>query len=70
MNMPRLVILPHADPMPSDYWTPEQAVEFFRGTLQIDAELSLAGRVCHETHRNRGLFTPYRALFVLEHVPE
>jgi hypothetical protein len=54
----------------SDYWSPEQAVEFFRGTLEIDAEFGFTGIVCHETHRNRGLFNPYVSAYILEKVPE
>ncbi|KAK7214423.1 hypothetical protein V2G26_002426 [Clonostachys chloroleuca] len=54
----------------SDVFTYEQSVEFFQGTLTIDAELGLSGIVCHETHRNRSLFSPYAAEFILKRVPE
>ncbi|RSL67557.1 hypothetical protein CEP53_002959 [Fusarium sp. AF-6] len=53
-----------------DFWSWEQAAYFFERTLPIDKELGFEGRVCHETHRNRGLFNPYVTDYVLERVPE
>ncbi|KAI9932353.1 hypothetical protein ASPWEDRAFT_182832 [Aspergillus wentii DTO 134E9] len=52
-----------------DGWTTDQAVEFFSGTFAIDAEVGLEGRVSHETHRNRALFTPYATAAVVKRVP-
>ncbi|GJD03287.1 xylose isomerase TIM barrel [Colletotrichum higginsianum] len=54
----------------SDVWTLDQSVEFYRGTFKIDEELGFAGRVTHETHRNRSLFTPYATKYILEKVPK
>lgn len=53
-----------------DAWDVEESIKFYKGTLQIDDELGLAGRVTHETHRNRSLFTPYATQRILEAVPE
>ncbi|KZL79046.1 xylose isomerase tim barrel [Colletotrichum incanum] len=53
----------------SDIWTLDQSVEFYRGTFRIDEKLGFAGRVTHETHRNRSLFTPYATKYILEKVP-
>jgi len=53
-----------------DTWRVEESVKFYKGTLQVDKELGLSGRVFHETHRNRSLFTPYTALQILRAVPE
>ncbi|TQN66827.1 hypothetical protein CSHISOI_08612, partial [Colletotrichum shisoi] len=53
----------------SDVWTLDRSVDFYRGTFQIDEELGCPGRVTHETHRNRSLFTPYAAKHILEKVP-
>ncbi|TDZ32969.1 hypothetical protein C8035_v006123 [Colletotrichum spinosum] len=53
----------------SDIWTPDQSVEFYQGTFKIDEEFGLAGKVVHETHRNRSLFHPYIAKYVLDRVP-
>ncbi|GJC90335.1 hypothetical protein ColLi_13173 [Colletotrichum liriopes] len=53
----------------SDIWTLDQSVEFYQGTFRIDEELGFAGRVTHETHRNRSLFTPYATKYILEKVP-
>ena len=53
----------------SDGWSIDQSVEFFTGTLAIDAELGLAGMVSHETHRNRAFFSPYSTAAVLKRVP-
>lgn len=54
----------------SDHWTLDQAVEFYKGTLKVDAELGLQGRVRHETHRLRSLFNPYASAYILKKVPE
>ncbi|KAJ3459847.1 hypothetical protein MRS44_015920 [Fusarium solani] len=54
----------------ADFWSWEQAAYFFERTLPIDKELGFEGRVCHETHRNRGLFSPYVTDYVLQRVPE
>ncbi|BCS27086.1 uncharacterized protein APUU_60134A [Aspergillus puulaauensis] len=54
----------------SDYWTLEEAVYFYRMSLQIDKEEGFQGKVGHETHRKRGLFNPRIASLVLKHVPE
>ncbi|KAJ5261366.1 hypothetical protein N7478_011961 [Penicillium angulare] len=53
-----------------DSWDVEESIKFYRGTLDVDKEVGLAGRVYHETHRNRSLFTPYNAQRILEAVPE
>ncbi|KAF0318588.1 hypothetical protein GQ607_014139 [Colletotrichum asianum] len=53
----------------SDIWTPDQSVEFYQGTFKIDEELGFAGKVTHETHRNRSLYHPYVAKYVLDRVP-
>ncbi|KAK2616858.1 hypothetical protein QQS21_000236 [Conoideocrella luteorostrata] len=54
----------------ADYWTLDESIEFFNGTLAVDAELGLKGKVCHETHRNRSLFTPYSTAYILKQVPK
>ncbi|KAJ5930840.1 hypothetical protein N7466_006333 [Penicillium verhagenii] len=53
-----------------DAWDIEESILFYRGTLEVDKELGLSGRVYHETHRNRSLFTPYAAQRILHVVPE
>lgn len=53
-----------------DYWTLEESVQFYKATIEIDAELGLAGKVVHETHRNRSLFTPYATTHILREVPK
>ncbi|KAM0421126.1 hypothetical protein ACHAPT_011018 [Fusarium lateritium] len=53
-----------------DYWTLDESVYFYQKTLEIDQELGLTGLVCHETHRNRSLFTPYVAKHILTKVPK
>ncbi|KAF9872552.1 hypothetical protein CkaCkLH20_10049 [Colletotrichum karsti] len=53
----------------SDIWTPDESVEFYQGTFKIDDELGFNGRVTHETHRNRSLYHPYVAKYVLDRVP-
>ncbi|WZH45848.1 uncharacterized protein QYS62_006916 [Fusarium acuminatum] len=53
-----------------DYWSWDESVYFFKKTLEIDDELGLTGLVSHETHRNRSLFTPYAAKYILPKVPK
>ncbi|KAF5009931.1 hypothetical protein FDECE_3873 [Fusarium decemcellulare] len=53
----------------ADYWSWDESVYFYKKTLEIDQELGLTGTVCHETHRNRSLVTPYAFKYVLERVP-
>lgn len=53
-----------------DLWDIEESVKFYRGTLAVDKELGLSGRVYHETHRNRSLFNPYSTHAILKAVPE
>ncbi|ORY30763.1 xylose isomerase-like protein [Naematelia encephala] len=53
-----------------DYWSREDSIQFYRQTIEIDRELGLSGRVCHETHRNRSLFHPYVTAHILQVVPE
>lgn len=43
---------------------------FYRMSLQVDKEEGLQGKVGHETHRKRGLFSPRIASLILKHVPE
>jgi hypothetical protein len=50
-------------------WTLDQSVEFYQGTFAIDEELGFSGRVCHETHRNRSLYNPQAADYILSRVP-
>ncbi|VUC36254.1 unnamed protein product [Clonostachys rosea] len=54
----------------ADYWTLEESVEFYKATIEIDAELGLTGKVVHETHRNRSLFTPYATAHIIREVPK
>ncbi|KAJ5864097.1 uncharacterized protein N7529_006013 [Penicillium soppii] len=53
-----------------DLWDVEESIKFYKGTIHIDSELGISGRVYHETHRNRSLFTPYATRRILEAVPE
>ncbi|KAJ5757380.1 uncharacterized protein N7511_006074 [Penicillium nucicola] len=53
-----------------DIWDVEESIKFYKGTLAVDQELGVSGRVWHETHRNRSLFTPYATRRILEAVPE
>ncbi|KAH6676881.1 hypothetical protein F5X68DRAFT_235056 [Plectosphaerella plurivora] len=57
-------------PSGSDAWTIDQSLEFYRGSLKVDRELGLEGKVCHETHRSRALFNPYVTAQILTAVPE
>ncbi|KAJ3580097.1 hypothetical protein NPX13_g464 [Xylaria arbuscula] len=54
----------------SDFWTPDEAVYFYKKTLDIDREEGVEGLVCHETHRNRAFYTPYMTDYVLQRVPQ
>lgn len=54
----------------SDYWPISESVDFYRKTLVVDAEVGYAGRVQHETHRNRSFFNPYNTDAILKEVPE
>ena len=36
----------------------------------MEKEEGFEGIVCHETHRNRSLFNPYSADYILQRVPE
>lgn len=54
----------------SDYWTIEQSIDFYRQTREVDTELGLNGKVCHETHRNRSFFHPFFTLAILQAVPD
>lgn len=51
-------------------WDIEESIKFYQGTLQVDDKLGLSGRVTHESHHNRSLFTPYATQQVLEAVPK
>ncbi|ETS80760.1 hypothetical protein PFICI_08289 [Pestalotiopsis fici W106-1] len=53
----------------SDVWTYDQSVEFYKATFAIDEELGFAGKVCHETHRNRSLYSPQATDYILSRVP-
>ena len=52
----------------SDRFTLAQAVEYFRGALEIEREFGI--RIAHETHRGRILFTPWVTSAILREVPE
>ncbi|KAJ4128209.1 hypothetical protein NW768_008496 [Fusarium equiseti] len=53
-----------------DYWSLNDSVYFYQKTLKIDEELGLTGLVSHETHRNRSLYSPYAAKYILKRVPK
>ncbi|KAJ5105961.1 hypothetical protein NUU61_003308 [Penicillium alfredii] len=53
-----------------DAWDIDESIKFYRGTIQVDKELGVSGRVFHETHRNRSLFTPYATQRIVEAVPQ
>lgn len=53
----------------SDMWSVEDSVAFFAETLEVDAELGMAGIVCHETHRNRSCFNPAVTADIIARVP-
>jgi hypothetical protein len=50
-------------------WSVEDSVAFFAETLEVDAELGMAGIVCHETHRNRSCFNPAVTADIIARVP-
>ncbi|RKU47937.1 hypothetical protein DL546_009416 [Coniochaeta pulveracea] len=52
-----------------DSWSLDDSVEFFAGSLTVDAELGLEGKVCHETHRVRALYNPFVTAEVVRRVP-
>ncbi|RAL00060.1 sugar phosphate isomerase/epimerase family protein [Aspergillus ibericus CBS 121593] len=54
----------------ADYWTWDESVYFYQRALQVEQEEGLQGKVCHETHRNRSLFNPYAADYILQKVPQ
>ncbi|OJI84614.1 hypothetical protein ASPTUDRAFT_56507 [Aspergillus tubingensis CBS 134.48] len=54
----------------ADYWNFDESVYFYQKALQVEKEEGFEGIVCHETHRNRSLFNPYSADYILQRVPE
>ncbi|KAL4878269.1 xylose isomerase-like protein [Aspergillus karnatakaensis] len=54
----------------ADYWSWDESVYFYQNALKIEKEEGFEGRVCHETHRNRSLFNPYSADYILQKVPD
>lgn len=54
----------------SEYWSWDDSVYLYRNALQIEKEGGFEGIVCHETYRNRSLFNPYAADYILQKVPE
>ncbi|KAL2859088.1 xylose isomerase-like protein [Aspergillus pseudodeflectus] len=54
----------------ADHFTWDDSVRFYQLALQVAKEEGFEGRVCHETHRNRSLFNPYAADYILQRVPE
>lgn len=54
----------------SDHFSWDDSVAFYKKALQVEKEEGFDGRVCHETHRNRSLFNPYAADYILQKVPE
>jgi hypothetical protein len=54
----------------SDHFSWDDSVAFYRKALQVEKEEGFDGRVCHETHRNRSLFTHYATDYILQKVPE
>jgi hypothetical protein len=51
-----------------DDWPLEEAINFYRHALELEAEIGLP--VAHETHRGRPLFTPWTTTTVLSAVPD
>ncbi|KAE8313552.1 hypothetical protein BDV41DRAFT_536227 [Aspergillus transmontanensis] len=49
VSPPYIILRNGIDHESSDGWSVDQAVEFFTGTLAIDAALGLQGMVSHET---------------------
>ncbi|KAL4792764.1 xylose isomerase-like protein [Aspergillus venezuelensis] len=54
----------------ADHFSWDDSVAFYQKALQVEKEEGFTGRVCHETHRNRSLFTPYATDYILQRVPE
>ncbi|KAL4917119.1 hypothetical protein BDW62DRAFT_211471 [Aspergillus aurantiobrunneus] len=54
----------------ADHFSWDDSVAFYKKALQVEKEEGFDGRVCHETHRNRSLFNPYAADYILRKVPE
>jgi uncharacterized protein YihD (DUF1040 family) len=54
----------------SDHFSWDDSVRFYQLALQVAKEEGFEGRVCHETHRNRSMFNPYAADYILQKVPE
>ncbi|KAJ0419377.1 xylose isomerase-like protein [Aspergillus carlsbadensis] len=54
----------------ADHFTWDESVRFYQLALQVAKDEGFEGRVCHETHRNRSLFNPYAADYILQRVPE
>jgi hypothetical protein len=54
----------------SDHFSWDDSVRFYQLALQVAKEEGFEGRVCHETHRNRSMFNPYAADYILQRVPE
>ncbi|KAL3449942.1 xylose isomerase-like protein [Aspergillus insuetus] len=54
----------------ADHFSWDDSVRFYQLALQVAKEEGFEGRVCHETHRNRSMFNPYAADYVLQRVPE
>ncbi|KAL4994139.1 hypothetical protein BDV10DRAFT_199046 [Aspergillus recurvatus] len=54
----------------ADHFSWDDSVAFYKKALQVEKEEGFHGRVCHETHRNRSLFNPYAADYILQKVPE
>ncbi|RDW61225.1 sugar phosphate isomerase/epimerase family protein [Aspergillus mulundensis] len=53
----------------ADHFSWDESVAFYKKALQVEKEEGFDGRVCHETHRNRSLFNPYAADYILQKVP-
>ncbi|KAL4869702.1 hypothetical protein BDV12DRAFT_74888 [Aspergillus spectabilis] len=54
----------------ADYFSWDESVCFYQKALQVEKEEGFKGRVYHETHRNRSLFNPYAADYILQKVPD
>ncbi|KAL2783496.1 xylose isomerase-like protein [Aspergillus keveii] len=54
----------------ADHFSWDGSIRFYQLALQVAKEEGFEGRVCHETHRNRSLFNPYAADYILQRVPE
>ncbi len=51
----------------ADRWSLEECVRFFDAALNLEADLGI--QLCHETHRSRSLFNPWRTNEVLDALP-